>query len=202
MMVFENPYSKRIREVYPDIYCHKYPVRVSNFLERLEDVKERATDSKGIGEILSLTQTPLNDAQLVEIVNKLDPPRKYTWDYTLVDYGDYQGSDPVKECTKELELIFHYINSLSQSPIYELRFPYYLSMGKMGPLKHKLLIHCGAGMGRTGTVLVGVICLREGMDWRIGLEQVKQVHPFIGPEMSKHGYSVQERALKEMFPSR
>ena len=163
----------------------------------------RAVDGKGIGEILSLTHNRLDETQLREIVNKLDPPRKYTWDYTLVDYGNYESFDPVKECKKELKPIFHYINSLSQSPIPELRFPYDPSMGKMGFLKHKLIIHCGAGMGRTGTVLVGVICLKEGVDWRIGLELVKNVHPFIGPEMSKkHRYNVQKRALKEMFPSR
>ena len=200
-MSFENPYSKGIRKIYHDIYSHKHPARVSNFLERLDDVKEKATDGVGIGEILSLTHNRLDEAQLSEIVNKLDPPRKYTWDYTLVDYGDYQGSNPVNECKRELEPILHYINSLSRSPISELRFPYNPSMGKMGPLKHKLLIHCGAGMGRTGTVLVGIICLREGVDWHNGLERVKQEHPFIGPEMSKHGYSVQKRALKELFPS-
>ena len=98
-MPFGGPYSEGIREVDSDIFCHKHPGRVSNFLERLEAVKKRAKDGVGIGEILSLThdRKGLDEVQLMEIKNKLDPPQKYTWDdYTLVDFGNYPDPNPVE----------------------------------------------------------------------------------------------------------
>lgn len=199
-MISANPYSNGIRKIYPDIYCHKHPARVSNFLERLDDVKEKAPDGIGIGEILSLTHNreDLDEAQLRAIKNKLEPPQKYTWDdYALVDYGTHPGPNPVEQCKQEFSKVFYYINSLSQSPIPNLAFPYDPLMGKMGKLKQKLLIHCGAGMGRTGSVLIGVICLRDGILFEEGFRKLQGYSPYLRPDTS-----TQRQAINELFSSR
>ena len=193
-----SAYEQGILKIYEDIYCHCHPARVDDFLSRLERVEQESPDSIGIGEILTLSdaQEGLTEAQIKEIKKKLNPPQKYTDDYPLVDYGAHSGPNPVEQCIQEFKNVFNYINTLSQLAILNLKFPYDPIIGTMGKLKHKLLIHCGAGKGRTGSVLIGVICLREGISFDEGLRKLKKHSPYIYPDTSN-----QRQAIKKMFQS-
>ena len=161
-------------------------------------MKRESHDGIGIGEILLLSSDRGNiyDTQIIEIKNKLDSPQKYTWDHTLVDYGTYPAPNPVVQCKEDLTEVFNYINKLSEQPIPNLTFPYDTSMGTMGELENKLLIHCWAGMGRTGTVLIGVICLKECVLFEDGFHKLKEYSRSLRLDTS-----IQCQAIKEMFSS-
>ncbi len=190
-----SAYEQGILKIYEDIYSHCHPARVDDFISRLERVEQESPDGIGIGEILTLSdcREGLTEAQIKKIQEKLSRPQKYKWDdFALVDYG----ADTVEKCIQEFKNVFNYINTLCQLKILNLKFPYDPSTGTMGKLKHKLLIHCGAGKGRTGSVLIGVICLSEGISFDEGLRKLQKHSPYIYPDTSN-----QSHALKKMFPS-
>lgn len=141
--------------------------------------KQESFNGVGIGIILSLESEHCG-IDKTAIKAHLAPPQHYDWTHPLVDFDKRR----VNECRKDLENVLQYINDLSLSPVAALSFPYTPSMGKMGTLKHKLLIHCGAGMGRTGSVLIGVICLREGILFEEGRQKLKGYSRSLRPDTS------------------
>jgi protein-tyrosine phosphatase len=65
------------------------------------------------------------------------------------------------------------------------------SVVEMLRVGQSLIVHCGAGIGRAGTLAVAV-CLRSGMDLDTALEHVRLHRPGAGPEVGSQTDFVRE----------